>query len=171
MKRLITVIITLIFFAHCSSDSVPDKVIKRDEMIALLTDVHVADGYINSIPVDSATKISPVLYSSILAKHHTDSVQFAKSLNWYTLHPHLLQDLYKTVSANLDTLQKIEERRRAAEERMKAKKVAEQEKKRAKQVRDSINLEKKRLINKKKDSILRVMKKRIDTAKTRKIKP
>jgi hypothetical protein len=40
----------LLFLTACKSNDVPDGIIKEKEMISLLTDVHLTDGAIYTVP-------------------------------------------------------------------------------------------------------------------------
>lgn len=88
----------------------------------ILTDVHLAEAYSNLIVKDSVQKKvfnknidSLVLfYKIILNKHHITLSQFDNALQWYSLHPQLLDTAYASVvpilermkSASSDTIKK-----------------------------------------------------------------
>jgi hypothetical protein len=90
----------LLFACHGS----PDGVIKRDVMINLLTDIHLADGELTSVPQipDSTYKYGMGTYLQIFKKYGTDSAQFRKSFRYYTTHPDDLASIYDAVLKKLD---------------------------------------------------------------------
>lgn len=81
----------------------PGGIIKPDEMASLLTDVHLADGSMVSIPQipDSIYKYGMGKYLDIFKKHHVDSAQFRQSYKYYTMHPDELVSIYDEVLKKL----------------------------------------------------------------------
>jgi hypothetical protein len=103
----------LVFLIACKSNSVPDGIIKLDEMTHLMTDVHITDGTMYNVMQvpDTLYKYGTSRYVTLFKKYHTDSVQFRKSFQYYTSHPDKLQVIYTQVTANLklktDSLNKL----------------------------------------------------------------
>jgi hypothetical protein len=56
-------------------------------MTDLMTEVYVADGYLNTVVIDSARKLMPVLYQNIFDRFGIDSAQFAKNVEYYYGNP------------------------------------------------------------------------------------
>jgi len=115
-------------------------IVPEDEMVSLLIDIHLVDGYTNSVSADSMTKYAPVLYQSVFRRHHTDLKGFDRSLNYYSLDPGRLTTMYDSVKSNLERIQKkeddrvrrealkkakLEELRRKREEALKKKQLAD----------------------------------------------
>lgn len=134
MKRLILFFFTLILFVQCSSDRVPDGVLAKDQMISLVTDIQLIDGYVANLPTDSSYKVAAGLYLSAFKKYNTDSAEFNRSLKFYSLKPEKLNEIYNEVKTQLDTLQKVDERRLQAE----AKRAERESLRKEKRFRDSI---------------------------------
>lgn len=111
MKGVLIVFFLLIFLGSCAPDTAPAGIIPERRMIALLTDIHVADGYANAVGTDSLKKYGPRLYRSIFRKYQTDSAGLKKSIAWYSKDPVQFKAMYDVVKANLQKLQKAEERR------------------------------------------------------------
>ncbi|WP_423149635.1 DUF4296 domain-containing protein [Rubrolithibacter danxiaensis] len=130
MNRLIPLLLLLFFFQSCS-DTVPNGIIAKEKMVNALTDIHLADGYVNSVPPDSARNVTPVLYQSIYKKYNTDSAGFAQSLKYYTK-SNELKDMYLIVQKKLDSLQKKEEKE-AEKMRLKLEKEEKEKQKKAEQ--------------------------------------
>ncbi len=139
MKRLLALFFLINFFSACSWDDVPDGIIKQDEMVKVLIDIHLADGYASVNYADSSRGAVDAMYRSIYKRYDTDSVQVRKSLQYYTRHPDKLQLMYEQVN---DSLQKIdavareldEKRFKAEQQKLKDSLMMKEELK-----RDSIN--------------------------------
>ena len=80
-------------------------------MVQALTDMHIIDGYANTFPTDSAAKKTYALYQSVFKKYNTDSINFKRSIDYYTKKPDQLKQIYVQVTSNIDNLQKAEEKR------------------------------------------------------------
>jgi len=93
----------LLYLTACKSNDVPDGIIKEKEMISLLTDVHITDGAIYTLPQipDSLYKYGRAKYVAVFKKHHTTDDQFQKSLKYYTTQPDRLQEMYNKIDANI----------------------------------------------------------------------
>ncbi|WP_231424159.1 DUF4296 domain-containing protein [Pedobacter sp. Leaf250] len=102
MKRLVWVLVVLFFIAGCKPKA-PQGIIESEKMEQILYDIHLVDGYISTIYIqDSARKVGAAYYKGIYKKYDTDSVQYAKSLNYYNNNPDQLQEMYKAISKKLD---------------------------------------------------------------------
>ncbi|GAB2978757.1 hypothetical protein GCM10027049_12900 [Mucilaginibacter puniceus] len=95
--------------------NVPDGIIEPDEMTNLMVDVHLVDGsiqYIDFQEPDSLYKYGIKRYDNVFKQHHTDSLQFKKSLEYYSLHTKQLEEMYAEVTqilqAKNDSLNKID---------------------------------------------------------------
>ncbi len=106
--------LTLLFLGSCIG-SVPNGIIKPDKMINLMVDVHIVDGSLYNIDTsapDSLYKYGIDRYLKVFKQHRTDSVQFKKSLEYYSLHPDQLEEMYTEVSkilqAKNDSIIKIQ---------------------------------------------------------------
>jgi hypothetical protein len=105
MRKYITLFFSVTFFLFaCKGSKSPGGIIKHDQMVSLLTDVHIVDGSLYTIPQapDSLYKYGKVAYLDIFKKHHTDSVQFRISLKYYATQPIELQAIYDQVLKNLN---------------------------------------------------------------------
>lgn len=109
MKRLILVFFVLIFFIACNQNASKKGVLDRDKMISLLTDLHLADGYLSNMgPGDSVKQVAANYYNLVYKKHFTDSIQWKNSLEFYSKQPKLLDTMYSQVVDNLNKIQKSE---------------------------------------------------------------
>lgn len=71
-------------------------------------DIHIADGYIQTIYVpDSAKKVAASFYGGIYKKFGIDSALYSKSLDYYMLNPRVMDGIYGKVTAALTKEKKI----------------------------------------------------------------
>jgi len=103
MKCLIRLFFVLIFFTGCIFGT-PKGIIHKADMISLLTDMHLVDSYTAMLKQDTIKQLTADLYQSVFNKYHTDSVQFRKSLEYYSRNPEEFSLMYQKVGANLDSL-------------------------------------------------------------------
>jgi hypothetical protein len=115
MLKYITLFFSVSFFlSACMSDKTPNDIINHDRMTNLLTEVHLIDGrlYLVKQEPDSLYKYGTGRYVALFKKYHTDSVQFKKSMNYYTSQPLELQKMYDQIGLNLkkktDSLNKLQ---------------------------------------------------------------
>ncbi|MXV50266.1 DUF4296 domain-containing protein [Pedobacter sp. HMF7647] len=109
MKRLLTVLLLLIFVAGCKSDDLPNGILSKDQMTDVLRDMHLVDGYLSTLPSDSVRKVGRQFYQQVFATYHIDSARWVVNLKYYTVKkPLVLNDIYKKVKADLDSLQSKE---------------------------------------------------------------
>lgn len=95
----------MLFLSACGGKKVPPEIIQPNEMAGVLTDVHLVDGSIYSMPnqtPDTLYKYALDRYTRVFKQHQTDSVQFKKSLQYYSKHPDKLDDIYTQVVQNLE---------------------------------------------------------------------
>lgn len=127
MRRLLVLFFLLIFFGACNFGRKPKGVIAENEMVDVLIDMHLADGYTST--VFDTTQIVQ-LYKTVYKNHGIDSLTFRKSLQYYAKEPQELQKIYDKVTAKLQQLQKVEQK--------KAEKKLKEQQKREKKTADSL---------------------------------
>jgi hypothetical protein len=117
MRKYITLFFSVTFLlSACKGGKTPGEIINHDRMISLLTELHIVDGSVLSVPQfpDSLYKYGTGRYLVLFEKYHTDSVQFKKSLKYYTTKPVELQSIYDQVLVNLkqktDSLNKLQQK-------------------------------------------------------------
>ncbi|VTQ02327.1 DUF4296 domain-containing protein [Sphingobacterium daejeonense] len=89
MHRLILGLLPLFFISISCKKEGSRRDLPQDDMVELMTDVHILDGYISNIPVDSAKKVIDPLYEELFAKYGLDSTSFNKNVNFYFGDPKL----------------------------------------------------------------------------------
>lgn len=104
----------LLFLVACG-DKVPDGIIEQDKMTNLLVDVHIVDGSlynINNPVADSLYKYGINKYLKVFKNHKTDSIQFEKSIKYYSLQPEKLEEMYTAINEKikfkLDSINKVD---------------------------------------------------------------
>lgn len=143
MKRIIIIFSFFVLVSACGQ-SVPSGIIKQDKMEHILYDVHVVDGYVSMVyPADLSKKTASAYYSGIYKKFDTDSVQFKRSLAYYSKNPDVLEKMYKRISARLNAQKKYIAKRDSINLRKTI--VADSIKLRAKVKKDSLDLVKKKI--------------------------
>ena len=113
-KHNILFFLALLFLGACIGN-VPAGIIKQDKMVNLMVDVHIVDGSISQIDYqepDSVYKYGINRYLKVFKNHHTDSLQFKRSLEYYTLHSERLEEMYAEIwqilQAKSDSINKID---------------------------------------------------------------
>jgi hypothetical protein len=106
----ILVLPLLLFFAACDfEDSPPDDVLAPDKMVAILTDVHIAEGRVSQMrfrSMDSSIVMYDYFQKKLYKKHQTDSAQYKNSYDYYSANPKKLEDIYDKVAKKIEARQK-----------------------------------------------------------------
>jgi len=108
MKRLMTGFFVLILLAACSRERLPEGIIENPKMISVLTDIHLIDSYVSSAAYDTTTQPAKNYYKVVYQKYKIDSVQFQRSLRYYSRQPELLDTMYYQVLKKLEWMERRE---------------------------------------------------------------
>ena len=102
-KYIILFFLVFPFLFACNSGGSSGDVIPEDQMVAVLTAVHVADGRLINISQapDTLYKYGTSRYLAVFKQFHTDSAQFRKSYQYYSTEPEKFADMYDKVLKNL----------------------------------------------------------------------
>jgi hypothetical protein len=95
--------LTLIFSA-CTPGKSGTDIIKHDQMVSLLTDLHIIDGSMYNVVSqnpDTLYKYGTGKYLALFKRYHVDSAQFRRSLNYYADKPVELEKIYDLVLARI----------------------------------------------------------------------
>jgi len=109
MSRLLIGIFALILFATCNNNRLPEGVVAKKQMVGLLRDFHLTEGYLASLPLDSSKLLANRYYAAVFQKYHTDSAGFNKSLLYYAKYPQVLDEFYIEVQKQLQDVQGAEQ--------------------------------------------------------------
>jgi hypothetical protein len=146
MKKIL--LLGFIFAVICGCKSpVPKEIIQPDQMQKILYDMHLVDGYINSIPLqDSAKRVAAAYYKGVYKKFGIDSVSYAKSMDFYYANPELMNEMYVKLETELKKNKvKVEKLHNLAIEKLQKKRQdsvkADSIKQVAKQKKDSLQKE------------------------------
>ena len=102
MKNWISCFVLLLCVA-CTGGDVPNGVLPKDKMEAVIWDMIQADQYYNEfVTKDSSKKNKPEerlkLYERVFQMHQTTREEFDKSYAYYSTHPKLMQDVFDSLS-------------------------------------------------------------------------
>ncbi|RYD71859.1 MAG: DUF4296 domain-containing protein [Sphingobacteriales bacterium] len=101
MKNFIYLVFVFLMASACKP-GIPNDIIQPDEMALVMHDIHIADGYIQTIYMpDSAKKVAASFYGGIYKKFGIDSALYKKSLDYYMLNPRVMDGIYEKVTAAL----------------------------------------------------------------------
>jgi hypothetical protein len=104
-KYIILFFLVFPFLFGCSGSGSSGDIIPEDQMVAVLTAVHIADGLLinSSQAPDTLYKYGTARYLAVFAKFHTDSAQFRRSYQYYSTKPDEFTDIYDKVLKSLQT--------------------------------------------------------------------
>lgn len=106
MKKIVLILISaLIWFVACDDPiiSKPEHLIKRDQMIDMLVDIHKAEAMYNKFRNDTSRTYlsSSDFYFSVLAKYDVSDSVFEKSFMYYASEPKNFEKMYRKVMSQL----------------------------------------------------------------------
>lgn len=101
MHRLLLIILSSFFLLISCDKSAPDGILPEKKMVDLMADVHLLDGYFNTLPIDSSRKLIDGMYHRVFDNYGIDSVGFQQNLNFYLGNPTLSKKIYTQVKDKL----------------------------------------------------------------------
>lgn len=103
MKKLVFYLSLICFVFGCKA-GIPDDVLQPKEMENVLFDIHIVDGYLNTLPAgDSVKKVASAYYKGVYNKYGIDSATYVRSKNYYYKRTDLFKEMYTRI---LDRLNK-----------------------------------------------------------------
>lgn len=100
---------TLLLFTSCSpqSEKIPDGILSKDKMIAVLFDIHVAESSVNSRGMTNIqlNQLVSVKYEDIMKKHGTTYAIFKESFDYYLHHPDQFEEVYQEIVNQLTAME------------------------------------------------------------------
>ncbi|MFC3197493.1 DUF4296 domain-containing protein [Parapedobacter deserti] len=149
MQRLLTIVLVVFFCVSCG-EKIPEDVIPKKQMPGVLVDVHLADGQLASIPIDSARAYRDAYYQLIFDRHQIDSAMFGRSVRFYATRPHIMNELYAEVEKQLNAFnlaeQKAVEQKYLLQQRADSIRNARQRDSLHRIARDSLDFKRKRYL-------------------------
>ena len=123
-KKLSALFGVFIFFISCQGEKAPAGIIEKEKMIGVLVDMHISDSYLYQVQnTDTMLMQAKTRYNYIFKKYAIDSVKFSKSLNYYSLQPKELNEMYQKVVDSLEGLEKNLQPKPIPKPKPKVKKV------------------------------------------------
>jgi hypothetical protein len=102
MKNFIYIALSFLLMTGCKP-GVPKDLIQPDKMALVLHDIHIFDGYVNTISnIDTPKAVAASYYLGIYKKFAVDSALFARSMSYYNAHPKVMNEIYDEVVKRLD---------------------------------------------------------------------
>lgn len=110
MRNFLCICLLLISIGGCKP-GIPSNIIQPEKMGEVLYDIHIADGFIATIPdPDSAKNTSAAYYKGIYKRFEIDSALYTKSMNYYYDHPEVLNVMYEKITAKLKKVKEKEDK-------------------------------------------------------------
>ncbi len=95
--------------ASCSEKKVevPVDILSNEKMIAVLTDVEIAEAAKNQhvLMGDTIADFTAASFKFIFDKHKVNAADFQRSMDWYAAHPDMLNKIYEEVVNSLSKKQ------------------------------------------------------------------
>jgi hypothetical protein len=115
-KYILSIPILLLWISACNDEVVkrPSELMSRDEMIAVLVDIHLSDAafQIRRYSSEDMKEISESdLYYSVLKKHQIADSVFETSLIYYAAKPKEFEKIYTRVINRLSEMEQEEQKK------------------------------------------------------------
>ena len=123
MKTKLWILSCIFFLTYCSSDEKPEQILSKEQMVALMIDLNIAQTRVDQLKLkkDSAAEVYDQYHAYLLNKHLIKDSTFYESLRYYLNRPNDLDVIHEGILDTLSfRLQKIE----AQEEKDKKDKEA-----------------------------------------------
>lgn len=88
-------------------DNVPDSIIVVDSMVNIITDIQLAESFVNESRMDTVPKEDRLkqYYSEIFAMHHIKAADYQRSYDYYVADPVLMNHIYVKVTEKLNLME------------------------------------------------------------------
>ncbi|MCX7743655.1 MAG: DUF4296 domain-containing protein [Flavobacteriales bacterium] len=105
--RIFSLVFVLWLITACkkNTDKLPQGILSADQMKAILVDIHLAKGARTQqlLPDEFMKNPDKVLFE-ITQAHHTDTITFQASYQYYVARPEQFQKIYKQVITAIETI-------------------------------------------------------------------
>lgn len=108
--RLIIILLTILLFGIACGRKVPEGIVPQKQMEPLLLDMHLADGQLAAMPLDSARSYRDAYYGAIFNHYGIDSTTFERSIEFYSTRPELMKTMYANIDKRLEAYNTAEQR-------------------------------------------------------------
>lgn len=106
MYRALFVISAVIFLLLSCMEDKPKEILDRNDMIDLMVETHLLDGYLNTLQIDSARKVIHPLYEDVFQRYKLDSLSFEENLKYYFANPVKAEKMYGVIRDRIETMNK-----------------------------------------------------------------
>ena len=104
MKRSVFILLIITFLFSCGGR--PKGVLSEKEMVAVITDLNLAEGTLSVAGISWTNKQKKeAYYNYVLEKHGITFAQLDTSFVWYARTPAKLEMIYEKVNSNLIKMQ------------------------------------------------------------------
>ncbi len=115
MRVIVFIFLAVIPLSCAERDpSPPENVMSREEMVALLQEIYLAESKISklSLPFDSSKAMYTIVESELFRRNDVTDSLYERSMNWYYEHPEKLIEVYEVL---VDSLMVLEKRNQESE--------------------------------------------------------
>jgi hypothetical protein len=111
VKKLILLIVIATASFACGNNDRPANLLDKDQMVALMVDIHMVEGIASSLPIayDSSKKLYPYLEHQVFEKHGVPDSVYVASLQYYLRDAKTMEELYNRTIDSLTVRQNIGE--------------------------------------------------------------
>lgn len=99
-----SILIWCLLLLYSCSERLPEGIVHQEKMTEILFDVHIADGYLSTRPIDSARNEMEGLYAAIFQRHGIDSVMLRSNIEYYARHPAVMKVMYAEIETKMDRI-------------------------------------------------------------------
>lgn len=102
-------IIIGLFFSCANEEKAPKNTLSQDQMVTILTDIHLAEARVNKLQLrslDSSLMIFNQLKSEIWKKYKVDTLAYRESYSYYMTHPKQMTQIYEKVNKKIELREK-----------------------------------------------------------------
>lgn len=107
MQRSLLILLSSFFLCISCRESANEGILPQSKMTELMTEVHLIDAYLNTLPVDSSRKVIGGLYEEVFRKFDLDSTSFTANLNHYLGNAVASKTMYEDVNKNLTAYEAV----------------------------------------------------------------
>jgi uncharacterized protein YaeQ len=110
LSGLILFLTVTVLFSGCANEEKPPKnTLSQDQMVAILTDIHLAEARVNKLQLrslDSSLMIFNQMKSQIWKKYKVDTLAYRESYSYYMTHPQQMTRIYEKVNKRIELREK-----------------------------------------------------------------
>jgi hypothetical protein len=107
--KYIATFLVFLWLTSCGGNSAPEGILSEDQLINVLLDIHMAEGYVSTFPIhyDSSRTLYPLLEKEIFDKHQVSDSVFKVSLEYFMRDAKRMDDMYARIIDSLSIKEKV----------------------------------------------------------------